>query len=163
MLWSAQSDNKARGLDVIVWLYSIGCDIRWKNDNGHGIIHKSAQRGKSDVCRWAFDTLMMKTNRASKLIVHPTSSSIFTTTTTTATTINTAGRINSIHVDNLLSLVASDEEGHCPSELAEIEGFLELAKWLLHRECTIESFCDYEIDCIETNDDIHSKIPTALA
>jgi ankyrin repeat protein len=49
-LWSAQSSRS--DLNAIKWLYSIGCDISLVNSNGHGMLHKSAQRGKDDVCKW---------------------------------------------------------------------------------------------------------------
>ena len=49
-LWSAQSDSG--DVNAIKWLYSVGCDVSLVNSNGHGVLHKSAQRGKDDVCEW---------------------------------------------------------------------------------------------------------------
>ena len=49
-LWSAQSSTS--NLRAIKWLHSIGCDLSRVNSNGHGMLHKSAQRGKIEVCKW---------------------------------------------------------------------------------------------------------------
>ena len=34
------------------WLDSSGCDIVAINTNGHSILHKAAQRGHGNICRW---------------------------------------------------------------------------------------------------------------
>jgi len=49
-LWCAQSVEE--NLDAIKWLESIGGDIGLINYNGHSVLHKSAQRGKMNFCRW---------------------------------------------------------------------------------------------------------------
>lgn len=53
VLWAAQST--ACGLLSIKWLRDIGLDMEVVNTNGHGMLHKSAQRGKEDVCQWILD------------------------------------------------------------------------------------------------------------
>jgi hypothetical protein len=37
------------------WLHAKGCDLTLVNTNGHGVVHKAAQRGQQDVCRWFFE------------------------------------------------------------------------------------------------------------
>ena len=53
VLWSAQSATS--GLEALQWLKSTGLDAGLINFNGHGMLHKSAQRGKVDVCYWVFE------------------------------------------------------------------------------------------------------------
>lgn len=53
VLWSAQSATS--GLEALQWLKLIGLDAGLINFNGHGMLHKSAQRGKVDVCCWVFE------------------------------------------------------------------------------------------------------------
>jgi ankyrin repeat protein len=48
-LWAAQGCGDPV---VLEWLASVGCDIYKVNDNGHGILHKAAQRGRSRLCEW---------------------------------------------------------------------------------------------------------------
>lgn len=53
VLWSAQSNSS--GLNSLKWLHEIGSDMKVVNSNGHGMLHKSAQRGKEEVCRWILE------------------------------------------------------------------------------------------------------------
>lgn len=36
------------------WLQSIGLSLMVTNSNGHGVLHKAAQRRKADLCEWLF-------------------------------------------------------------------------------------------------------------
>ena len=49
VMWCVQG---AGGVDVCRYLLSLGCDFTLVNRNGHSSLHKAAQRGKEDVCRW---------------------------------------------------------------------------------------------------------------
>jgi ankyrin repeat protein len=51
VLWAAQSQSPDTLL-CLQWLDSFGCDIRLINSNGHGILHKAAQRGRRNICEW---------------------------------------------------------------------------------------------------------------
>jgi ankyrin repeat protein len=96
VLWAAQS--KSESLDCIQWLESVGCDITLINSNGHGILHKAAQRGRKNVCKWI---LAKKENL------------------------------------NLMNQISPDIGYHCPSDLAGLEGYEDLALWLSQMECKI--------------------------
>ena len=97
VLWSAQS--VISGLESLQWLKAIGLDVGLINSNGHGMLHKSAQRGKEHVCRWVFESATQGENSM-----------------------------------DLLLQVAPDAEDCCPSDLAGMEGFEVLARWLVIQE-----------------------------
>lgn len=48
-LWAAQGKGDE---ELMEWLDSMGCDIIAINTNGHCILHKAAQRGHDNICRW---------------------------------------------------------------------------------------------------------------
>ena len=82
------------------------------NSNGHGILHKSAQRGKNSVCRWIIENYDSSINVKTHI----------TDKKSTRTQID------------ILSQIGPDEEGCCPSDLAGMEGFDLLANWLVSEE-----------------------------
>ncbi len=49
VLWCAQGDGD---LAVVQYLHTIGCKMSSVNCNGHGVLHKAAQRGNGGVCQW---------------------------------------------------------------------------------------------------------------
>lgn len=49
VLWCAQGDGD---LAVVKYLHTIGCKVSSINCNGHGVLHKAAQRGNDGVCQW---------------------------------------------------------------------------------------------------------------
>ena len=51
--WAAQGEIDITGMQ---FLLSISCDFLLINSNGHGAVHKCAQRGKESICKWLFDT-----------------------------------------------------------------------------------------------------------
>jgi hypothetical protein len=74
------------------------------NHNGHGVLHKAAQRGQRDVGEWFVQTFLC-----------PEGSS-------TSTPVDERNKI--------LSLLGPDIEGYCPSDLAGMEGHEKFAQWL---------------------------------
>ncbi len=109
ILWSAQSSQS--GLEAIQFLEKIGVKVQMINSNGHGVLHKSAQRGKKDVCDWIFG-LMKK-----------------------APLLGSGGTDGKEKQQlNLLSMIAPDAENCCPSDLAGMEGHSDLAQWLVNQE-----------------------------
>ena len=65
-LWAAQGEG---GLETMKWLCdNVGCDVLRINENGHSIMHKSAQRGKQGVIEWVLDRAEGKLYEAIKLI-----------------------------------------------------------------------------------------------
>jgi hypothetical protein len=40
------------------WLRSSGCNITLVNHNGHGALHKAAQRGQREICEWFFASVI---------------------------------------------------------------------------------------------------------
>lgn len=130
VLWAAQSNRI--GLDVIQFLEEIGCDLELINSNGHGIIHKSAQRGKLDVCDWMFSrmktfTMLGRENHSSDAFA--------------------------INVTDMLRMIAPDKENCCPSDLAGQANYHHLAQFLID--------CEKEI-CMEAIKINPNAIPTWL-
>ena len=65
-LWAAQGEG---GLETMKWLCDdVGCDVMRINENGHSIMHKSAQRGKQGVIEWVLDRTKGKLYEAIKLL-----------------------------------------------------------------------------------------------
>lgn len=51
-LWCAQ--GKAE-VEVLEWLATKECSIVLVNNNGHGVVHKAAQRGWKRGCKWVIE------------------------------------------------------------------------------------------------------------
>jgi len=65
-LWAAQGEGE---LEAMKWLCDdIGCDFTRINENGHSILHKSAQRGKRAVIQWVLERMKGQTHKAFELI-----------------------------------------------------------------------------------------------
>jgi hypothetical protein len=54
-LWCAQGKGD---VSTLVWLQQQGCNVSLVNNNGHGVVHKAAQRGQRDVCVWFFENIV---------------------------------------------------------------------------------------------------------
>jgi hypothetical protein len=108
-------------------LEKIGCDVEMINSNGHGILHKSAQRGKKDVCDWIF-LRMRRSMLESGTRTYPREG-------------GGSHKELSNHNKGLdtisLMMIAPDAENCCPSDLAGMEGHYELAKWLVEQEIKV--------------------------
>ena len=119
ILWAAQGNN-SKNHETIQWLTSIGCNINQINTNGHGILHKSAQRGNIETCQWFFQTFY-----SNHLL-----------------NINEKESSTMSHYDdtNVLLMIGPDKENCCPSDLAGMEGHGEVATWLAERECQIAHY-----------------------
>lgn len=131
VLWFAQGEKGT--LETLRWLQSIGCDLMLINVSGHGILHKAAQRGRRDVCSWFFD-FCRKTHSMDPAQQRETGFS-------------------------LLKIVGPDADGSCPSDLAGVEGYEELAKWLATNEMQlVQEYGKGQ----ENGDDSQGLIPTWL-
>ena len=65
-LWAAQGEG---GLETMKWLCDdVGCDVMRINENGHSVMHKSAQRGKQGVIEWVLNHTDGKLHETIKLI-----------------------------------------------------------------------------------------------
>lgn len=89
-----------RGLKALRWLQSRGCDMTLVNHNGHGVLHKSAQRGQQGVAEWFMQEYL------------------------------TENVDSSANAEQYLALVGPDTEGYCPSDLAGMEGHETMARKL---------------------------------
>ena len=65
-LWAAQGTADER---ILSWLASIGCNLFAINCNGHGILHKTAQRGNTSVCDWFLNRLDDDDSLSKRLLV----------------------------------------------------------------------------------------------
>ena len=99
-LWAAQGVAEVSTME---WLHAMGCNVFLVNHAGHGVLHKSAQRGRWRVCRWFVELL--------------------------------AGQRQSNHsLDMIRRAVGPDNKGASPSDLAAMEGHMELAKYVERQE-----------------------------
>lgn len=55
VLWCAQGEGNR--LEAIQWLHDAGCEMSLVNSNGHGALHKAAQRGRADLVEWLVDNV----------------------------------------------------------------------------------------------------------
>jgi ankyrin repeat protein len=53
VLWSAQGKGDTA---IMEWLQTKGCEMTKINNNGHGVLHKAAQRGQQAMYSWFFET-----------------------------------------------------------------------------------------------------------
>ena len=104
LLWAAQGTADAATLD---WL---ACTTRVPmthvNDNGHGMLHKAGQRNRHSVAAWFCKRLVLDLKE---------------------------GRI-SADTPYIMKLIGPDQEGCTPSDLAGIEGHVDLAKEIVGME-----------------------------
>lgn len=56
VLWNAQGEGSVL---TMAWLQSKGCKMTKINNNGHGVLHKAAQRGNAAVCEWFFENWIL--------------------------------------------------------------------------------------------------------
>ena len=111
VLWCSQGTN-GNGLQALKWLRDKGCTLRLVNHNGHGVLHKAAQRGQRDVAEW---------------LVEEECSSLFNSRAPTETSTKNI----------FLTMIGPDVEGYCPSDLAGMEGHEEFAVWLASIEIKV--------------------------
>ena len=97
------------------------------NHNGHGVLHKAAQRGQRDVAEWLIQ------EECSSFVAESAETPIDSNLDSTARNV-------------LVALVGPDIEGYCPSDLAGMEGHDEFAEWLARVEIRV---CR-SLDCIPT-------------
>jgi hypothetical protein len=67
-LWCAQGKGS---IESLKWLSAKKCDLTKINNNGHGVVHKAAQRGWRLGCEWFCTTIMEKSCKNSLLLVGP--------------------------------------------------------------------------------------------
>jgi ankyrin repeat protein len=120
-MWSVQG---AGGVPQCEYLRDVlGCAFDKINRNGHGTVHKAAQRGKQRLAEWLLTPAevshVAKKKKKSRTGCHRTSCGL--------------GHVH----------VGRDSEGFTPSGLAAIEGFAELSAWLKVQEARLALVDDY--------------------
>ena len=96
VLWAAQG---AGSCVIMSWLFEVGLDFTLINSNGHGALHKAAQRGSEEVVHWLVNSVLCNKSSIAWDMLKP------------------------------------DEEGHCPSDLAQMEHHEQLAQEISKHEC----------------------------
>ncbi|KAG7373158.1 ankyrin repeat domain protein [Nitzschia inconspicua] len=109
VLWCSQG-TRGDGLAALKWLKVQGCRMRRVNNNGHGVLHKAAQRGQREVGEWFVRECIWNNITVVK---------------------------SKEDVDEILALVSPDTEGYCPSDLAGMEGHTDFAKFLAQVEMKV--------------------------
>jgi ankyrin repeat protein len=61
VLWCAQGEGN---IEMMEWMQSIGLSLVTTNSNGHGALHKSAQRKRRDLCEWLCNSVYDRLNDA---------------------------------------------------------------------------------------------------
>ncbi|KAL3923808.1 MAG: hypothetical protein SGARI_006148 [Bacillariaceae sp.] len=56
------------GLKALQWLQSRGCCMKRVNTNGHGVLHKAAQRGQQNVAEWFIKVILNECNEVEETI-----------------------------------------------------------------------------------------------
>jgi ankyrin repeat protein len=67
VLWCSQGVG-GNGLKALQWLQSRGCNMKRVNNNGHGVLHKAAQRGQQDIVEWFIKMVLESTKEVNKLL-----------------------------------------------------------------------------------------------
>jgi len=111
LLWAAQGTADDATMDWLVQVAGVSCTH--VNANGHGILHKAGQRNRPAVALWLQKHILQYELGASDQI-----------DITTITQV-------------LLPLLGPDLEGCTPSDLAGVEGHLELAEQVREIETTL--------------------------
>ena len=157
-LWCAQGEGCT--VSTMIWLKSRNVALDLVNHNGHGAIHKAAQRGHSSVCQWLWENVLLPKvapfnvgsldkGRSKAHDVEATTETLAKYAATTKTAFD---------------MVAPDQEGFGPSDLAGMEGHEELARWLAAQEIllvqTVLSQASAERQCEPLRVEwLHSKLP----
>ena len=118
VLWCSQGTS-GNGLEALKWLRDRGCNMKLVNHNGHGVLHKAAQRGQRDIAEW--------------LIREECASLVAESSVGTPTDSN----LDSMERSALLALVGPDVEGYGPSDLGGMEGHGDFAEWLMAFEIRV--------------------------
>jgi len=126
VLWCSQGTNQ-NGLEALKWLRDKGCNIRLVNHNGHGVLHKAAQRGQRDIAEW------LVREECGGLVTDQGS----TTTTTTMPVDDASSTSSTAERTMFMALIGPDIEGYCPSDLAGMEGHGTFAEWLARVEIAV--------------------------
>jgi ankyrin repeat protein len=116
VLWCSQGCT-GDGLAALQWLQACGCDMHRVNNNGHSVLHKAAQRGQHTVAEWFVQDCIKKERdwKANDAVLP----------------------LTNIEDSMLVALVGPDVEGYCPSDLAGLEGYNDLAIFLAKIEMEI--------------------------
>jgi hypothetical protein len=67
VLWGAQG---RANVETMEWLQSKECDMTLVNNNGHGFLHKAAQRGQADLVEWFIDRILLTSPQSNPEILY---------------------------------------------------------------------------------------------
>ena len=68
VLWSAQGAGTS---DTLAWFSDIGLDMQIINSNGHGALHKAAQRGSENAVKWLVSNMLLHDENVAMVMLHP--------------------------------------------------------------------------------------------
>lgn len=110
LLWAAQGAADAETMDWLVQVAKV--PLTHTNSNGHGILHKAGQRNRPEIASWLQSILreLLATDSGDEIHAFPISDNPITTM-----------------AEKIIPLIGPDEEGCTSSDLAGIEGHVELA------------------------------------
>ena len=134
-----KSSGEQRVVFTLQWLDSVGCDLYQINHNGHGILHKAAQRNRIQVARWFLNKLhedhpsILDAANKKDVLDHDDKTNNNTSCSRVNHDVKNTNNSSGDHrriFEISLQLIAPDEEGCTPSDLAGMEGHGELAHFL---------------------------------
>lgn len=67
-LWCAQGKGS---IETFEWLWTNQCPLTTINNNGHGVVHKTAQRGWREGCEWFCAKIVEQAGNNSLSLVGP--------------------------------------------------------------------------------------------
>ena len=113
------------------WLESNNVSLDLVNHNGHGAIHKAAQRGQSSVCHWLWENVLLPKMTAP--VANDELGERHAESPDHTTALENMPKQHPM-TNTAIQMIAPDQEGYCPSDLAGMEGHEELAQWLANQE-----------------------------
>ena len=141
-------DDDDSFVEIFEWFKSVGCNLHQINSNGHGVLHKAAQRGRHGLCRWFVELIMSDVEKEKKIETKETKTEC--SRINAASTASNRGDYYFLRdrVDDpfpfyndplplLLEHVRPDSDGCTPSDLAGMEGQERLALFLAAREAEL--------------------------
>jgi hypothetical protein len=114
----------ATGVSVMEFLDRVGCPLDVRNHSGHGILHKAAQRGNALLCQWWIQEklwIWVQNENSTEDIDHSQQQGKKT-------------RNQSRVWLRVLDLLGPDHDGCVASDLAGMEHFEDLARYLARQE-----------------------------
>ena len=122
-------------LDIMKFLYSQGCDVHAVNSFGCNATLWAAQgEGGLEILKWLRDVgcHFLRINGNGHSVLHKSAQR--GKREVIEWVLSNLNKIDNHRCCEIINLIGPDQEEHCPSDLAGMEGHADLAEWLAERE-----------------------------